>query len=127
MQVIDPQHSDLASDLLPYYVHNPRGGSIRFAILLTLLSVVMASITFFGYFAIPYWVCAIPFGVVVHRAYFFSLYRNAVHDALRDAAMDARLDDVVANRYEANTLDMKPGNTLDAAFFQRKLVEEGNG
>ena len=127
MQVLDPQNSDLARDVLPHYVHNPRGGSIRFAILLTLTSLVMAGITYFGVYAIPYWLCAIPFAVVVHRAYFFSLYRNAVHDAMRDAAMDARLDNIIAERYANSTLDMKSGNTLDAAFFQRKLVEEGNG
>lgn len=106
---------------LPYeYNENSRAGSVWIAAGLVIASIVMFALNFFGYFVIPWYVIAAPVAFVAHRAYTFSIYRNAFHEAIRDADMDRKLDAIVEEKVaRAN----RTGSVLNSESFTKRLLE----
>ncbi len=106
---------------LPYeYNDNSRAGSIWLAAALAIASVVMFALNGLGYFAIPWYIAVAPIALVAHRAYTFSVLRNAFHEAIRDADMDRKLDTIVEEKVARIN---RSGSVLNAESFTKRLLE----
>lgn len=80
---------------LPYdYTENSRGGSVTYIAASVVLSLILFGVHYFFY-DLPLWVITAPIALLFGRAVMFLIIRNAVHEALRDAHSDAKLDEHV--------------------------------
>lgn len=115
----------LIEDLdLPYeYADNTRAGTMTTVALAILASIALGVMAYFSPIlsvTIPWWVALIPGGILLHRSYFYSLYLNATHEALRNAEADARLDKYVEDTHAAKLSTA----VLDPIVFARKVAED---
>lgn len=105
---------------LPYeYADNTRAGTITFVVICVALSIAMIGIHFGGLFVLPWFVMLAPAALVFVRALLFTCIRNGVHEALRDAATDARLDDHIIKA--AGEIEKR---TLTSTAFAARLAGE---
>lgn len=101
---------------LPYeYSDNTRAGTFLFVGLFVAASIALLLVHLFLY-ALPLWVIIAPAGIVVLRAVMFTAIRNGTHEALRDAALDGRLDEHVAGEVERLSKSTLTPETFAARF-----------
>jgi hypothetical protein len=105
---------------LPYdYADNTRAGTLTFVAICVVLSLGMIAVHLIGWYALPWAVMLAPAGLVAVRALLFTTIRNGVHEALRDNAMDTRLDN-----YVDAVREHQAKRTLTAASFRERLIGE---
>ncbi len=105
---------------LPYpYWTNMRWGGYVARGLTVLLSVILAAVVFFLHLApINYAWATAPVGLLAIRVFFYTLIRNATHEATRMADLDSRLDNKVEDAIAA---EKRYG--LNPGFLHAKLLE----
>ncbi len=104
---------------LPYeYSENTRAGTLLYVGLSVAASAVLLLVHFFLY-ARPLWLIAAPVALVISRAVMFLVIRNAVHEAIRDAELDRRLDEHVADE-----VDRMSKHTLTPEMFAARMAED---
>ena len=58
---------------------------------------------------IAFWMALLPIGLMALRMFLFDVIRNGVHEAIRNAQSDRRLDRFIAEgAYYARTHDLSP-------------------
>lgn len=101
---------------LPYpYWTNMRWGGYVARGATVLLSVILASVVFFTHQPTAYYAWALaPVVLLAIRVFFYTLIRNATHEATRMANLDDRIEAAIA---EEKRVGLTPG------FLHAKLLE----
>lgn len=75
-----------------YSTHSRAGGRALIALTVGITLCLIAAHVFAG---LAWTIVSVPSILLFFRAYFFSLIRNATHEAMRMASLDAQLDGIV--------------------------------
>lgn len=108
-------HDDIE---LPYeYSNNNQSFGMVAAIACTLATAALVATSYFHLYPIPSWTIFVPLGLLAIRVFFYTLIRNAVHEATRMADTDSRLDDIVIDHIET-----KKRFGLTPGFLNEQLI-----
>lgn len=108
----------------PYpYSDNTRSCSALGVLLHIVASAVMAGLTYFGFVAIPTWVVCLPLIALFLRSYLYTLFTNAVHEAICTAEADKQIAAEQKADLEAEDREARKSQ-LNAGFFGEKLFPQ---
>jgi hypothetical protein len=104
---------------LPYgYSENTQGGTLTTVAVCVAASAVMLALNFFNITNLSGYLVAAPIAMIVFRGWVYSLIRNGVHAAVRQAESDSKLDAIVQE-----AIDAKKRVGLTPGFLDARLLE----